>query len=149
MSTDTGIDLVTYSSASAQPATVQVKTVFAAKPGGGKGALLLDWWVPSTTPAQLVALVDMSTPRIWLFTRSELIEAAQQQPTSGLLHFFMKVSPSRRPRADGKAQDIQDFERFRLERRMAELFGDDGHQARDGLVPPALAEPAGAVEPGE
>ena len=122
MSTDTGIDLVAYSPASKLPSTIQVKTNLTAKPGGGRGAPVLDWWVRANSPAQIVALVDMTETRIWLFTHEELVDLAQQKPSSGKLRFFMKVTPARRPRKDGKAQDLEHFHPFRLENRIAELF---------------------------
>jgi hypothetical protein len=122
MSTDTGIDLVAYSPKSKLPSTIQVKANEKAKPGGGKGALVLDWWLRGNSPAQYVALVDMSEHRIWLFTHAELVDAAQQKPASGKLHLFMKVAASK-PRADGKPQQVADFERYLLKNRMAELFG--------------------------
>ena len=54
MSTDTGIDLVAYSPATLQPVTIQVKTNLKPKPGGGKGKLALDWWVPERTLQRLL-----------------------------------------------------------------------------------------------
>lgn len=82
MSTDTGIDLVAYSSNNHQPQTIQVKTNLKPKPGGGKGKAALDWWVPHECPAQLIALVDLSLQRIWMFRTSELPELAQQKSDS-------------------------------------------------------------------
>jgi hypothetical protein len=64
MSTDTGIDLVTYSPAAPHPITVQVKTNLQSKPGGGTGKHALDWWVPENSPAHYVALVDLSSQSI-------------------------------------------------------------------------------------
>jgi hypothetical protein len=69
MSTDTGVDLVAYSSRTSQALTIQIKTNLRAKPGGGKGKAALDWWVSESVPAQLIALVDLSSEKIWFFTR--------------------------------------------------------------------------------
>jgi hypothetical protein len=66
MSTAAGIDLVAYSPASQNPYTIQVKTNLSAKPGGGKGAPALDWWVRSSSQglakneAQLFSLFGLA-----------------------------------------------------------------------------------------
>lgn len=122
MSTDTGIDLVAFSPVSKLPSTIQVKTNLAAKPGGGRGALLLDWWLRESSPAQLVALVDMTAPRIWLFTHAEVADLAQQKTAGGRMHIFMKLEASRL-RKDGRLQQVKDFDSFLLEKRVAALFG--------------------------
>lgn len=102
MNTDTGIDLVAYSPASKLPSMIQVRPE-KAKPGGGKGTHARLVAVGANSPGQLVALVDMSEHRIWLFTHAELLEAAQQKPSNGKV---LKVDRARRPRANGKAQDF-------------------------------------------
>src|SRR5262245_36780056 len=61
MTTDAGVDLVAYAPAPAQPHTLQVKTNLKPKPSGGRGKDHLDWWVPDPLPAQLLALVDLSS----------------------------------------------------------------------------------------
>jgi len=88
MTTDAGVDLVAYSADKQRAFTIQVKTNLAPKPGGGKGSLGIDWWVSENCPAELFALVDVSTRRIWILTRQELASAAQQR-SSGRLHFYM------------------------------------------------------------
>lgn len=60
LTTDAGIDLVAYSQGKKEAVTIQVKTNLQPKPGGGKGKLSLDWWVPDNSPAELFALVDIS-----------------------------------------------------------------------------------------
>jgi diketogulonate reductase-like aldo/keto reductase len=122
MCTDRGVDLVAFSPLSDAPITIQVKTNLAPKPSGGKGAPLLDWWLRESSPAQLVALVDMTVPRIWLFTHSEIAECAQQKTSSGEMHFFMKLE-SARMRKDQRPQQVEDFNRFLLENRIDTLFG--------------------------
>jgi hypothetical protein len=59
MSTDSGVDLVVYSSSRKHPATIQVKTNLKPKPGGGKGKAAIDWWLPEDSPAELVAFVNL------------------------------------------------------------------------------------------
>src|SRR5687767_2684480 len=79
MSTDTGVDLVAYSPRLDQAITIQIKTNLKSKPGGGKGKAALDWWIDEDVPATLVALVDLSTEKVWLFKREEVLELAQQR----------------------------------------------------------------------
>jgi hypothetical protein len=79
MSTDTGVDLVAYSPVSKQPTTIQVKTNLRPKPGGGKGKPALDWWIPAESPAALIALVDLSEERLWMFKTMEIATLAQQK----------------------------------------------------------------------
>jgi hypothetical protein len=59
MTTDAGVDLVAYSGLKRRAITLQVKTNFAPKPGGGKGALGVDWWVSEDCPAELYAFADI------------------------------------------------------------------------------------------
>ena len=122
MSTDTGVDLVAYSPRLAQAITIQVKTNLRAKPGGGKGKAALDWWVPESVPAALVALVDLSTEKVWLFKREELIELAQQK-SSGRVHLYMYTDPAARPRTKHRPSHAYEFERFIISNRVTELFG--------------------------
>src|SRR5271169_5858796 len=79
MTTDAGVDLVAYSGipgVQGRSFTIQVKTNLAPKPGGGKGAPAIDWWVGEDCPAEIYAFADVSTRRIWLFTKQELVSAA-------------------------------------------------------------------------
>jgi hypothetical protein len=89
MTTDSGIDLVAYFNvgSKADAVTIQVKTNLQPKPAGGRGSMALDWWIRKSSPAELVALVDLSTESIWLFWHSELERAAQQKQTNKL-HFY-------------------------------------------------------------
>jgi hypothetical protein len=43
--------------------------------------------------AEILAFVDLSTNRVWLVTREEIVELAQQH-ASGKYHFFMATDPS-------------------------------------------------------
>ncbi len=122
MSTDTGIDLVAYSSIKAQPVTIQVKTNLKPKPGGGKGKLALDWWVPEKTPAAFVALADLSTEKVWLFTPRELQNHAQQQ-SSGRLHIYMYTDPTVHSRNVANLVHVHEFEHFLLSNVAESVFG--------------------------
>ena len=121
LTTDAGIDLVAYSHGKKEAITIQVKTNLQPKPGGGKGKLALDWWVPDNSPAELFALVDISEKRIWVFTRDEMKEKAQQQP-EGRLHFYIYTATNIRRRKDAPAASLQEFEEFLLENRIGTLF---------------------------
>ncbi|MBP8117583.1 MAG: hypothetical protein KAY09_07590 [Nitrospira sp.] len=122
MSTDTGVDLVAYSSRTSQALTIQVKTNLRAKPGGGKGKLALDWWVSESVPAQLIALVDLSSEKIWFFTRKEVGELAQQK-SSGRLHLYMYTDLAVRPLKRDRLVHSYEFDRFLISNRVADIFG--------------------------
>lgn len=122
MTTDAGIDLVAYSPGSSYARTIQVKTNLKPKPGGGKGKAGLDWWIPEDSPAEFLALVDLSEERVWAFTHSEIAALAQQHP-KGRYHFFMCVDPTYVPRKVGRIAQVYEFQRFLLENRAHLLFG--------------------------
>ncbi|HEY5581223.1 MAG TPA: hypothetical protein VIK56_08675 [Rhodoferax sp.] len=121
LTTDAGIDLVAYSHRRKEAITIQVKTNLKAKPGGGKGKLALDWWMPENSPAALFALVDVSEKRIWIFTREEMKANAQQKP-EGRLHFYIHTDQNVKRRKDAPAASLHDFEVFLLENRIGSLF---------------------------
>lgn len=118
MTTDSGIDLVAFSTRRKHAVTIQVKTNERPKPGGGTGRLALDWWVPVDSPADLVAFADMSSSSIWLMSMRELEKYAQQQ-SSGRYHFYMYVDPGYRPRKTDRLSRAEDFEALLLERKAA------------------------------
>lgn len=117
---DYGIDLVAYSPRRKDVVTIQVKANRSPKPGGGKGKPALDWWVSEDSPAQLVALVDLSSLQIWLFTMKELARLAQQR-SSGRLHLYMYVDPAAVSRKKGRVR-MEEFEDYLFERRVQELL---------------------------
>ena len=102
MTTDSGIDLVAYSSKDKAAKTIQVKANLQPKPAGGKGSLGLDWWVSKNSPAELFAFVDISEAKVWLFTEAQLKEFAQQQATDRY-HFYMYPDPNVTQRREGCA----------------------------------------------
>ena len=121
LTTDTGIDLVAYSPRRTEAVTIQVKANLRPKPGGGRGKPALDWWVPDDSPAEILAFVDLSTNRVWLVTREEIGELAQQH-ASGRYHFFMATDPSAAERRDGKAVHDYAFQRYLLENRVGRVM---------------------------
>ena len=113
LSTDSGIDLVAYAAARPLPLTIQVKTNLKPKPGGGVGKAALDWWVSETSPAQYIALVDLSTEKVWSFSQHQLAAAAQQN-SSGRYHLYMYTDPSVRPRQSNRLSHSHEFGNFLL-----------------------------------
>jgi len=120
MTTDAGIDLVAYSGESGRPFTIQVKTNLSPKPGGGKGALAIDWWVSEDCPAEFYAFVDLSTRRVWLLTKHELDTSAQQR-SGGRLHIYMYTNVQSESLAYARHGDVR-FAEFLFENRVSSLF---------------------------
>jgi len=120
MTTDTGVDLVAYSEARERSFTIQVKANLAPKQGGGKGASAIDWWIPEDCPAELYAFVDISTRRVWLLTKLELEEKAQQR-SGGRLHFYMYLKTETGSVSYERHGDNR-FEEFLFGNRASALF---------------------------
>ena len=120
MTTDNGIDLVVYPPKTALALTIQVKTK--RKPGqaGGRGRSALGWTVADTCPAALVALVDLATDRVWLFTLSEFSAQAQQHAASGTRQLYMYVDAPRHARHP--RVHVSDYDAYLLEHRIDALF---------------------------
>lgn len=119
LTTDVGIDLVAYSERTGAPLTLQVKAELAPKPRGGTGPLLLDWWVPDQCPADLVALVDLESERIWLATMQEMPEFAQQHSAQG---YHICMYATHLPKDTAKTRPASEFEKYLLENRIEEFF---------------------------
>ncbi len=131
LTTDAGVDLVAYAPRLARALTVQVKSNLRPKPAGGRGKPALDWWLREDSPADLVALTDLSRDKVWLFLHEEFDRHAQQR-SSGKLHFYFRVG-AEKPRADQSVES--DYEAFALENRIAELFGEPfAHMMREGPI---------------
>ena len=117
--TDSGIELGAYSNRTRKSSTLHVKTTLEPKMAGGKSHLALDWWIPENCPADLVALADLSTDRIWLFTMSEIPDVAQQLSANGH-HVCMYVKYL--PKDHAKTRPATEFERYLIEKRFEEFF---------------------------
>lgn len=124
LTTDSGIDLVAYSTKGKKAFTVQIKTNLSPKPAGGRGKLTLDWWVPDNSPAEYFAFVDVSKNRSWIFNYDELKSHAQQHSPAGKFHLYMYVDSNTMQRPDTKPALMQCFDDFKLENRIHDLFGD-------------------------
>jgi hypothetical protein len=120
MTTDSGVDLVAYSSAKGRSFTIQVKTNLRPKQAGGKGSPGIDWWVSEDCPAELYAFADISTRRIWLLTKEEL-ESVVRQRSSGRLHFGMYTKRGSSPRAyESNGDEL--YSEFLFENKVGSLF---------------------------
>lgn len=123
LTTDSGVDLVAYSPGATSAVTIQVKTQATPTPSGGKGALSVGFFFPDNLRAQLLAVTLLSTDAVWLFTREEARELAQQFNTRGNRQLYWYMQP-RPPRAGASApRHAGDMEPYLLERRIPDLFG--------------------------
>ena len=118
MTTDDGIDVVAYSPQLRDAVTIQVKSVLAPKKAGGRGKLTLDWWLRHNSPAQLVALCDLSTDRIWIFRHEEYLATAQQN-SSGRAHLYFYIDVTAKVPERSKESF---FDQFLIDRRTSQLF---------------------------
>jgi hypothetical protein len=122
MTTDNGVDLVAYAPGRKEALTIQVKTNLRAKPGGGKGKALLNWWIGEAVPAQLIALVDLSSESVWLLRREEFFDLAQQK-SSGRAQLYLYEDLTAKSKKVGSISYLYEFERFKIANRAHELFG--------------------------
>jgi hypothetical protein len=120
MTTDSGIDLVAYSPKTNRAYTIQVKTKERPNQGGGKGKLALDWNLRASSPAELVAVTDLSTDSVWLFTHAEFERFAQQHSEKGILKLYMYVDESVRTKKEMAL--VSQFEQYRIENRVITFF---------------------------
>jgi hypothetical protein len=120
MTTDSGIDLVAYSPKTSRAFTIQVKTVEAPRASGGRGKAAMSWDLKASNKAELVAITDLSTDSVWLFTHSEFEQFAQQLSPKGILKLYMYVDESVNTKQE-IAKKSQ-FEGYRLENRVVTFF---------------------------
>jgi hypothetical protein len=98
-----------------------VSTNLKPKPAGGGGPPSLNWQIRRTVQADLFALVDLSTNRIWVMKAREVVTTAQQHnPTYHHMIMVVKMGWTSPPHT--RIRDDQ-FEHLLLERRIAELIG--------------------------
>ena len=103
--------------ASATPVLVEVRTNLRPKAGGGKGAMALDWYFSDVSEADWIAFFDLSSERVWLLTKQEAFQFAQQH-ASGKYHFYMYVDPAYD--AD-PTNHMKHFEQWLFDNRVAHL----------------------------
>ncbi|HKK21488.1 MAG TPA: hypothetical protein VJ983_08455, partial [candidate division Zixibacteria bacterium] len=102
--------------------TIQVKTNLKPKPGGGKGKAAIDWWLPDTSPAELIAFVNLASETVWILTFEEVQRYAQQH-SSNRYHLYMYTDPAASPRKADRLAYVYEFESLRLENRVKKVFG--------------------------
>ena len=75
-------------------------------------------------PAQLVAPVDLSLKRLWVFTKEDIVALAQQR-SGGRYHIYLytEPDPTREPKKADRLTQLHEFEKYRLENRAHEGFG--------------------------
>jgi hypothetical protein len=81
----------------------------------------MDWWLREDSPAELVALTDLSRDRVWLFSHKELERLAQQR-SSGRLHFYFYIE-GELPTQEHTGESF--YAAHLLENRIAEMFTAD------------------------
>lgn len=111
-----GIDLVVSLRRPRRRYTFFVVSNLQPKKAGGKGKEALDWWIPAKTEADIIACVDLSSLRIWLFERDELPRYAQQK-TASKYHLYMYTDKAVALRGKKSMKFDYEFESFRLENR--------------------------------
>lgn len=120
MTTDSGIDLVAYSPKNMKAYTIQVKTQEKPSPGGGKGKLAISWDLKDNSPADLIAVAELSTDTVWLFTLSEFVELAQQHSSKGNYKLYMYVDECVKTK---KVVALKSqFSKYLLEERVRTVF---------------------------
>jgi len=117
------IDLVVRLTKPRRQFKVFVVTNLQPKLAGGKGKEALDWWIPETTNADVIACVDLSALRVWLFERNELPKFAQQR-TSSKYHLYMYTEKEVALRGKKSMKFDYEFESYRLENRVHRGFFD-------------------------
>ena len=112
-----GIDLIVNLRKPRREFTVFVVSNLRPKRAGGKGKEALDWWIPVKTEARIIACVDLSELRAWLFERDELPRYAQQK-TSSKYHLYMYTDKAVALRGKKTMKFDYEFESFKLENRV-------------------------------
>lgn len=120
LTTDSGIDLVAYSPKSKRAVTIQIKTTEIPTKGGGNGKLALSWNLRDDSPAELVALTDLSSDSVWIFTHAEFEKRAQQHSASGNFKLYMYVDETVKTKKEMALKS--QFELYKLEERVITLF---------------------------
>lgn len=114
---ENGIDLMASFVRPRREYGILVVTNLQPKRVGGRGKDALDWWIPVQSPADFVACVDLSTLRVWLFTRNEVTRLAQQK-LKIKQHLYMYTEKAVALRGRKNMKFDYEFESFRLENRL-------------------------------
>ncbi len=87
---------------------VTVKATTGPQAGGGSGKMALNWWIKDAIPADQVALVDLSSDRIWLMKMEDVRILAQQHP-AGKHHLIFVERQERSKYARYLAEHFHEF----------------------------------------
>lgn len=118
-----GVDLVVSLKKPRRAFSIFVVSNLQPKRAGGKGKEALDWWIPLSTATDIVACVDLSELRIWLFERDELPRYAQQK-TGSKYHLYMYTEKEVALRGKKSMKFDYEFESFKLENKVTQgIFG--------------------------
>ncbi|OQX85085.1 MAG: hypothetical protein B6D63_03010 [Candidatus Latescibacteria bacterium 4484_7] len=112
-----GIDLLVSMKKPVRQFGLLVVSNLRPKKVGGQGKMALDWWVPKNTTADVIACVDLSTLRVWLFSIEEFKNLAQQK-TSSKYHLYMYTEKMVALRGEKTFKFDYEFESFRLENKV-------------------------------
>lgn len=80
------------------------------------------FYFPHDLRAEILALALLSTDQVWLFTRAEALQLAQQHNAKGNRQLYWYMEP-RPPRIGVTPRHAGDVEPYLLERRTSELLG--------------------------
>jgi hypothetical protein len=114
-----GIDLVVSLKKPRREFSIFVVSNLQPKRAGGKGKEALDWWIPVPIAADVIACVDLSELRVWLFERDELPRYAQQK-TASKYHLYMYTDKAVALRGKKSMKFDYEFEGFKLENRVCQ-----------------------------
>ena len=89
-------------------------------PSGGKGKLALAWDLRDDSPAELVAVTDLSTDSVWLFTHAEYKKIAQQHSQKGILKLYMYADETIKTKKEVAL--LSQFEQYKIENRIVTFF---------------------------
>ncbi|WP_137244047.1 hypothetical protein [Plantibacter flavus] len=123
LTTDSGVDLVAYLPASNQALTVQVKTQRRPRPSGGTGPLSVGWFFPHDLKADFLAVALLDSDDVWVFSRDEARELAQEHSARGIRQIHWLIEP--KSRIDGTARrSARDVEHFQVDAYVARWFSE-------------------------
>lgn len=134
LTTDSGIDLVAYPPDAINATTIQVKTQAHPAPAGGVGALTVGFVFPETMPAQLLALVLLSTDQVWLLPGDAARALAQQHSPTGNRRLYWYLEPLA-SRASSTRLHAGNLESHLIEQSANRLLGATD-PPQSGALPP-------------
>ena len=113
--------LIAYTKSSKKPITILVRTIVKAKPGGERQKLALEWIIQKGTKVDVVALVDLSRNKVWLFTIDEISVKAQKN-SNGNYNLYMYVDPSALHKKETNDVMEYEFKKYQIENKVGIIF---------------------------